>query len=355
MPRKPRSSTAITFESLSSTDFENFCYDLLVDLDFQEVDWRKGTALDASPSDRGRDIVCHLDVTELRGARVRQKWFVECKHWSKGVPPEKLQGALTWARLEKPEKLLFMVSGFLSNPAKDYLEKVSKEEKPPFKIEWWERPKLQELATGSARLLRKYGLSGDYPFLDLLHPAHLEFLRNSPMNTLDYFFGILDPLEHEKRREALGLTFLQFVNPSAKQPTSTHQTLGDLLIGPSGYAEFRDKCYALRKLLPDFVLIRSIVALTLNDLFQMGDLTRTQELIERHKDSIGFFQEKLKEHSSEARDLLSCIKMSQKMIETIPQRTKGAYELYTWFCDEIVAKLFRERLSIDLPPLPSDK
>jgi hypothetical protein len=347
------SSTATTFESLGAADFESFCYDLLVDLGFQDVDWRKGTDLNASPSDRGRDIVCHLDVPEVRGARVRQKWFVECKHWVKGVPPEKLQSALSWARLEKPQKLLFMVSGFLSNPAKDYLERIINEEKPPFRIEWWERPKLLELALGSAKLLRKYALAGDHPFVDLLHPAHLEYIRQSPINSLDYLFALLDPLDHDKRREAMGGTFFLFVNPSAKQPTSRHQTLRDLVTQPFGYAEFREKSYALRSVLPDLLIVRSIIAITLNEVFQMGDLTRTQQVIENHKGAISFFNEKVKEFPAEANDLRACIKMSEKMIEELPQRIKSAYELYSWFCDEVVAKLFRERLSIELPPLPS--
>jgi hypothetical protein len=98
--------TPAPFETLNSTEFENFCYELLADLGFCDVDWRKGTGLNASPSDRGRDIVCHLDVAEVRGSQVRQKWFVECKHWTKGVPPEKLQSALSWARLGESIVLL---------------------------------------------------------------------------------------------------------------------------------------------------------------------------------------------------------------------------------------------------------
>jgi RimJ/RimL family protein N-acetyltransferase len=51
----------------------------------------------------------------------RLAWFVDCKHYERGVPPEALQGLLTWAQAERPHVALVMASGFLSNAAKDYL------------------------------------------------------------------------------------------------------------------------------------------------------------------------------------------------------------------------------------------
>jgi hypothetical protein len=44
-----------SFEHLSSVDFEQLVYDLLGTLGFVNISWRKGTALNASPSDRGRE------------------------------------------------------------------------------------------------------------------------------------------------------------------------------------------------------------------------------------------------------------------------------------------------------------
>jgi len=55
----------ITFDGLSSSKFEEFCFDLLHASGFVNVDWRKGTGLATSPADKGRDIVCDHTRSEL--------------------------------------------------------------------------------------------------------------------------------------------------------------------------------------------------------------------------------------------------------------------------------------------------
>ena len=106
-------------DALDDTDFEELCFELLQELGFVNVDWRKGTALPSSPADRGRDIVAQHERTDLDGAKHLETWFVDCKRYKKGVPPEKLQGLLAWANAERPDVALFIASGFLSNPAKE--------------------------------------------------------------------------------------------------------------------------------------------------------------------------------------------------------------------------------------------
>src|SRR3954471_7455262 len=49
------------------TDFEEFCHDLLIELGFVNVDWRKGTPKRASSSDRGRDLVAQRELTDVDG------------------------------------------------------------------------------------------------------------------------------------------------------------------------------------------------------------------------------------------------------------------------------------------------
>jgi Restriction endonuclease len=115
---------AVRFESLSPTDFEAFCFDLLTETGFVNVDWRKGTPKDASPADRGRDIVAHVERSDVDGHRYGERWFVDCKHYERGVPPETgeaLQGTIAWAQAERPETVLFIASGYFTNGAKDWL------------------------------------------------------------------------------------------------------------------------------------------------------------------------------------------------------------------------------------------
>ncbi len=59
----------ISFDGLSSTRFEEFCYDLLHATGFVDIDWRKGTGLATSPADKGRDIVCDHPRIEPDGSQ----------------------------------------------------------------------------------------------------------------------------------------------------------------------------------------------------------------------------------------------------------------------------------------------
>ena len=186
---------------MNETDFEEFCFELLVEIGFVNVDWRKGTALPSSPADRGRDIVGQLERTDVDGSKHLETWFVDCKHYAKGVPPERLQGLLAWAHAERPHTALVIASGFLSNPAKDYLNDYELNNRPPFRIKYWERPVLDRLtclprdrwtsvddpnghvehsASIVHRVLRELDLEADTVFWNLCptHPAGSKPLSN---------------------------------------------------------------------------------------------------------------------------------------------------------------------------------
>ena len=150
---------AIGFDGLSSSVFEEFCSDLLRVSGFVNIDWRKGTGLASSPADKGRDIVCDHPRSEPDGSQHFERWFVDCKHFKKGVPPKELRNTLAWAEAERPDVALFMVSNFLSNSAKDYLETYQRNNKPSFKIRWWERPQLVRMLRKKMALQRKYDLT----------------------------------------------------------------------------------------------------------------------------------------------------------------------------------------------------
>ena len=80
---------SFTLNNLKDSEFEGFCYDLLQSMDFVNLSWRKGTGLSSSPSDQGRDIQGQLLRTDIDGSQHHEQWFIECKHYVKGVPPEK--------------------------------------------------------------------------------------------------------------------------------------------------------------------------------------------------------------------------------------------------------------------------
>jgi len=149
----------LPFYRLSPTQFEEFSFDLLQALEFVNVDWRKGTPMNSSPADKGRDIVCQQLREDVDGSKHFETWFVDCKHYKKGVPPTELDNLLTWAQADRPDVILFMISGFLSNPAKEHLENYRRSNRPAFKIKYWERPQLERMARKKITLQRKHNLT----------------------------------------------------------------------------------------------------------------------------------------------------------------------------------------------------
>jgi hypothetical protein len=94
------------------------------------------------------------------GDKHTETWFIDCKHYARGVPPEALQGLLAWSQAERPHVALVIASGFLSNPAKDYLKAYEENNRPAFRIKYWERPTLDRLARGNRPLLERFLLGG---------------------------------------------------------------------------------------------------------------------------------------------------------------------------------------------------
>jgi hypothetical protein len=168
------SAQKVTFDKLSPTEFEEFFFDLLVAMSFVNVNWRKGTGLHSSPSDSGRDIVAQLRQVDIDGSERLENWFVDCKHYQRGVPPKELQNLLSWSQAERPDVALFILSGFLSNPAKGYLDTWTQQNKPPFRIKHWERPHLVRMIRRSEDLLAKYPIQGPRTQKEILE-AEKEF------------------------------------------------------------------------------------------------------------------------------------------------------------------------------------
>lgn len=136
---------SLDFSGLDSTQFEEFSFDLIAASGFHNVDWRKGTPRNSSPADRGRDIVAHSELRDIDGHGYGQTWFIDCKHYERGVPPEALQGTIAWANAERPHVVLFIASGYLTNGAKDWIADFQRTSNPPYRIRVWEKPQLLRL------------------------------------------------------------------------------------------------------------------------------------------------------------------------------------------------------------------
>jgi hypothetical protein len=145
----------LPLDEMTSTGFEQFCFDLLREVGFVNVDWRKGTGTASSPSDSGRDIVAYMEREDLDGTKHLEKWFVDCKHHKHGVPPREVTSLLAWATAERPHVALVIASNFLSNPCKDFLKEYELNNRPPFRIRYWERPILERMVEGRDEFLQR--------------------------------------------------------------------------------------------------------------------------------------------------------------------------------------------------------
>ncbi|MFJ9162008.1 restriction endonuclease [Streptomyces griseoviridis] len=144
------------YDDMTDTEFEEFCFELMRELGFVNVDWRKGTGLRASPADNGRDIVAERQVEEFDGSVHFERWFVDCKKYTKGVPPDKITGLLAWATAERANVALVIASSFLSNPCKEFIKTYELNNRPPFRVKYWERPQLSKLLEGRDDFVARY-------------------------------------------------------------------------------------------------------------------------------------------------------------------------------------------------------
>jgi len=275
--------TDFSLGHLSDTDFEQYCYDLLDASGFSNLNCRKGTGKASSPSDQGRDIEGDFERVDVDGRKFTERWFVDCKQYKEGVPPTAIQGALSWANAERPNVLLIVASNFLSNPNKEYIESYKVNNRPSFRIVFWEKPDLEKMTITKSRLMLKYKIGDDLPFKSLLHPAHLLYVSRAQANTLSYFLSILDDLDHDKRQRIFYFPFVNIIRPKLEMPASLDDTFGDLFSPRVSYKEFKNACNKViaSGLFDDSTLVTAVVINALQICFMAGDRSRN-DIVKRN-------------------------------------------------------------------------
>lgn len=342
------SENEFSFDHLSPTEFEEFCFELLKNIGFINVDWRKGTGHSSSPSDQGRDIECERVIEDIDGDITIEKWIIECKHYKSGVSPDKIQGILTWAHSIRPDKVLIIVSNFLSNPCKNFIGEYIQNNKPPFKIKYWEKKQLEKTTQGQSLLLKKYNIGCNFPFISIMHPNHLLYIKKYRNNTLDYFFQIMDVVDEKKRDIILSFPYLYIINPKLRKALPGKEKHIDLFMAEMNYENFKKKCYEIEQYYPK-ILVNYVTDSILKILLDFGDLTSIDEKIKTLEDlrsfAIGlqkgeqFFKDEVFE---------SGLKLTSKTIGEMPEKTKENYSLYIFFCENILSKLLQEKIMYEI-------
>lgn len=115
----------INFLTLSDGEFEEMCFELLIQMGYRGLIWRQGGA------DNGRDIEGYLETSNPLVGKISEKWFFECKRYEKGLPPEKMDSKIAWANAEQPQHFTVILSSYLTNNARTWLDRT-KQGKPYF-------------------------------------------------------------------------------------------------------------------------------------------------------------------------------------------------------------------------------
>lgn len=158
-----RSVDDINFNQLSPTQFEELCFELLMELGFRKLIWRQGGA------DNGRDIQGTREVTSGILKPFEETWFFECKRYEGGVPPEALNSKIAWADAERPKHLVFFISSYISNNARTWLDTISRDKF--YKVHLIEGKQLQYLVLRSHALVARYFSSDVQQLMQQAHRA----------------------------------------------------------------------------------------------------------------------------------------------------------------------------------------
>jgi hypothetical protein len=110
----------IKFEKLHWKEFEELCFDLLLKYQFHDLNWRQGGA------DKGRDIEAIFTITNSLTGPYPEKWFIECKHYSKGIPVREISEKIEWALANRVQHFLLVTNRYVSQGAQEYLEERRK-------------------------------------------------------------------------------------------------------------------------------------------------------------------------------------------------------------------------------------
>ena len=335
----------MTFEHLTDGEFEELTYDLLHALGFVNLDWRRGSGKGGATADQGRDVVGQFKQTDVDGSERFERWFVQCKRYERGVPPDALNGAVTWASAESPDVLLFVVSNFLSNPAKTWLEQFERNRRPPFRVKVWERKQLERLGGSHPALVRKYKLKVENAGQNI-HPAHVRYASRPVLNSLDFFFDVLDSLDQAMRDDAFSFGFALVINPRRRVVIKSDEAIGDRLSPPKvDYATFRKRCRDLVDggLSEQFV-VQGVMNQALAWTCGFADPSQLPVTLSRHTDLMNYFIERVGRETDEVRkkSLLTNLTFAKKMLDTVPDRQRRWVECYSFLCEDVLPRLEAE-------------
>lgn len=337
----------MTLNHLTDREFEELTYELLKSLGFANLSWRRGSGLAGASADQGRDITAKRLEEDVDGHKRLDDWFIQCKQHARGVPPEKLHGAIAWASAERPAVLLIVVSNFLSNAAKVWLGQFESQNKPPFRIKIWELKDLEGFLVSRPALSMRFRITLTAP-LNGMHPAHESYVRRPSQNTLTYFLRAIDEIEPGLRETLFAWGYWHVINPAFKASASGQETLATLAEPKITYENFVAKCLRLGRdrTISGSFLVSSLVIEALRWSQHAADPVEAARAHQISLDTIALWEDELKTATDDnvTERLQQMIGFTRRMMRTDIQ-VREAGDRYRYLCETLLPVLFLEEAS----------
>lgn len=138
---------------LSSTEFENLTFDLVVSMGLKNVSWRTPGA------DGGRDIEAEEAVIDFSGMHTSKKWFIECKRYAGSVDWPTIYGKLSYADNHQADYLLMCTTSQFTPTAISQANNWNSQRRKT-QIRLWPKQNLEHQLLSYPDVQLKYGLTG---------------------------------------------------------------------------------------------------------------------------------------------------------------------------------------------------
>jgi Restriction endonuclease len=221
------------WNAINDEQFEELVFKVLKSANPQQIELRKG------PGDKGRDIEVQFRRQDALGDEVNETYFVEVKHYQKGVPSDAFKGALVWASSKKPQVLLIVVSSHLTTSCRDCL-KSWHENNPNIRVPSpWEREEIENKILQSSEA-REYAISLGLlpPFIQDLLPPSPETFRISEDETIwamEYRYWIT---EEEVEKIGYVVELLGRLQDAIRAECGSHKYFEDVCLAIPNWSTF---------------------------------------------------------------------------------------------------------------------
>jgi hypothetical protein len=178
-----------------------------------------------------------------------------------------------------------------------------------------------------------------WPFLGLMHPAHLTYIKAQPLNTLQYFVKTLYDLEPDKRDEIIKCAWY-FLFYSEDEREESRSLLRDK-DSEKLFEEFAVKCLQVSKVFHEVLLVMAMTQYMLYELSRLGDKTNTDRI---KSNLVGLADHIQRDNAKEGE--LGRDEFVDRIVEdatNLEEKTEEYYNLYVYFCENVLVRLEDQR------------